>query len=277
MRKSTKLAILFNGAALLLVGASAAAIVRSLFVTEETPPCATRYAEGTQLALERYDGEKFTPADLQARFGGNDWGLLDNTSIVDVKDGPAKHAIQIRFAKSEPTSPQAGDRNGMGFTWRPHDAGGASAACLSYSARVQEDFDFGKGGRLPGLLAAAGQGTAKEQISASPGWRADGNLDALMSGLTEARPLSSKRTSELPRGRWMAIEQEMILNTPGMRDGVLRLWLDGALKFEATDLAFRDKPEVKISGVLAEAVSASPSVSAGKTRSLLVSPLELRW
>lgn len=271
--------MLFNGAALLLIGASGVAVVRSLFVADETPPCAARYTDGTQLALERSDGEKLTSADLQARFGGNDWGLLDNTSVVDVKDGPAKHAIEIRFSTAAAANPSASGRAGMGFTWRPRHMSSASAACLSYSALMPRDFDYGKGGRLPGLLAAvADQGTTKEQISSSPGWRADGNIDTLTAGMPEARAPSSSRASELPRGRWVAIEQEMILNTPGMRDGVLRLWLDGALKFEAKDLSFRDKPEVKISGVLAEAVSASSAEApAGKARSLLVSPLELRW
>ncbi|HJX18597.1 MAG TPA: hypothetical protein VJ437_10420 [Acidiferrobacterales bacterium] len=40
--------------------------------------------------------------------------------------------------------------------------------------------------------------------------------------------------------RWYAIEVGVRLNTPGLADGELRLWLDGALIFERTGIRFRD-------------------------------------
>ena len=44
----------------------------------------------------------------------------------------------------------------------------------------------------------------------------------------------------LPKGRWVRIEQELVLNTPGQADGIARLWLDGDLKAEGTGLKLRE-------------------------------------
>ena len=99
MKRPTRLAILFNGAALLVVLASGAAVLRSVFMPDEVAPCSTRYSQGTQLSLERSRGELLTAADLQARFGGDDWGLLDNARVVALKGDPVKPAIEVRLAK----------------------------------------------------------------------------------------------------------------------------------------------------------------------------------
>jgi hypothetical protein len=37
-------------------------------------------------------------------------------------------------------------------------------------------------------------------------------------------------------GRWVCVESQVRLNTPGRRDGAFRLWVDGALESERTDL-----------------------------------------
>jgi hypothetical protein len=39
------------------------------------------------------------------------------------------------------------------------------------------------------------------------------------------------------------------LNTPGEKDGVLRVWIDGRPAFEKTDLRFRHTPELRIEQV----------------------------
>lgn len=43
-------------------------------------------------------------------------------------------------------------------------------------------------------------------------------------------------------GRWICIEGEVRVNTPGIRDGVLRGWIDGEPAIEKTDLYLRGEP-----------------------------------
>jgi hypothetical protein len=50
----------------------------------------------------------------------------------------------------------------------------------------------------------------------------------------------------LEHNRWYCIEQHLRLNTPGQKDGVLKVWVDGELAFERTDIRFRSVPDLKI-------------------------------
>lgn len=282
MQMPSRLSILFNGAALLIVGASAAAVLRSAFLPEGIAACSARYHHGTQLSLERAPGDLLTPADLQARFGGTDWGLLENTSIVGRKDSPTGRALEVRLAKAAaPTSAPNDQKSGVGFMWQPRLVGAVPAACLSYSVFLPENFEFGKGGRLPGLVGTSDANGAVT-FSTRYVWRANGGLEIYghLPRLTEGRWLSNERGDFFfPRGRWVALEQEVILNTPGQSDGILRAWVDGALKFEKSGLMFRENSDARISGALVEAApnggvaDASPSVAP----KLWLSPFELRW
>ena len=65
-----------------------------------------------------------------------------------------------------------------------------------------------------------------------------------------------------------------MLNTPGQKNGVIRVWADGALKFEKTSLVLRDTTDIRISGAAAEALS---TAAAARERKLWFSILELRW
>ena len=42
---------------------------------------------------------------------------------------------------------------------------------------------------------------------------------------------------------------EVVMNTPGENDGVVRAWLDGMLVLEETDIRFRDVSNLKIDGL----------------------------
>lgn len=50
----------------------------------------------------------------------------------------------------------------------------------------------------------------------------------------------------LENNRWYAIEHYVKMNTPGRNDGIYKVWLDGRLVFEKTDVRYRDIPKIKI-------------------------------
>ena len=56
-------------------------------------------------------------------------------------------------------------------------------------------------------------------------------------------------TGVLPKNRWVAIEQQVRMNTVGRDDGVLRVWIDGQLAFERTDIRWRTVPDLKVESV----------------------------
>ena len=128
-------------------------------------------------------------------------------------------------------------------------------------------------GRLTGSLSA---------ISARYVWRETGAGDIYtqMPGLPEGRSIGNdRRTSILfTRGRWVSLEQEVVLNAPGRRDGLMRVWVDGDLRMEKAGLVFHGEKPVKLTGVLAEVVPIGRDVNPGaKAQKLWISPFELRW
>ena len=94
----------------------------------------------------------------------------------------------------------------------------------------------------------------------------------------EPRRVTGDKIYMLPRGQWVSLEQEIVLNKPGARDGALRVWADGALVLEKTGLVIRDKAQTQISGVLAETtLSLQAGTTLPKDQKILLSPPELRW
>ena len=279
MQMPSRLGILFNGAALLIVGASAAAVVRYTFMADDIAACSTRYEHGTQLSLARPNGELLTPADLQARSSGTDWGL-QNARIIEARGAPAKQAIEVRFVPANASS-DAQRQNGHGLhvgTQKRQQACSRLPDILRFRRR---HFEFAKGGRLPGfVMNTPDQDGIAGAVSSRIAWRESGGLElrAQMADWLEPRRVATDTPYILPRGQWVSLEQEIVLNAPGAKDGALRVWADGVLIVEKKGLAIREKPETRISGVLAEATLSTQAGSpAQKGQQLLLSPPELRW
>ena len=276
-------AMLFNGGAILIAGASVIFVARSLVVADDAPPCSGRYAQGTRMSLDR-NGAPLAGADLQSRLGGTDWGVLDRARVVKLKSGPAPFALEFDLTGSKADDrDDSNGREGVGFHWAPRDFGQVGRACLAYQVFLPEGFEYGGGGRLPGLMGmAAKDGDAGGiAFSARYAWRdtGTGDIHTHISGLPEGRALGNDRGGfAFPRGRWIALEQEVVLNQPGQKNGLLRVWVDGALRFEKSNVVIRDKAEAAITGVLSEAVATGKDVSPNaKAQKIWLTPFELRW
>jgi hypothetical protein len=285
MAISKKNLILFNGAAALLVVASIGYALRTHLVAHDEEPCMTRYLQGARFGVER-DGRPMAGSDLQARMGGTDWGVLDRLRVVKLKSGPSPYAVEfdLTAAKADDRNAENG-REGVGFIWSPRSMGKGTAACLAYSVFLPEGFDFGGGGRLPGLMGLGADGEAPEQglavLSTRYVWRETGAADiyAHVPGLLEGRSFGNERYGfALAKGRWMSLEQEVVLNRPGQRDGLVRVWVDGVLKMQKTKLELQGDKPVRLTGVLSEVVPMERDFDAkAKSQKIWLSPFEVRW
>lgn len=275
MRMPSTTAILLNGAVALIGIASIVTIGRSMLGANDVEACPARYDTAVQWSLLRDDGQLLTPSDLQARLGAGEWGVLDRVNIVKVDHGPGT-ALAVDLAPRRSVA----QSHGAGFEWGPQPAGPVAAACASYALKLDPKFDFAAGGRLPGLLGgpAGSDRTAPEAFSARLAWDETGQLEVLGQASGTLRPLSNERHPvELPRGRWVVVDQEVILNAPGKSDGVLRVWLDGKLSFENRNVTFRTDAKATVRGILAEvAYARQPAARDGASR-VLVTPFEFRW
>lgn len=275
------------------IGGSAIAILvgwglYSFFTTEKTSVCEARYLTSSKFALTDEGGTPLSPSELQARIGAREWGVAENGVVEAVDDGPDEHVLSVKLAKGSSSGfrdPE--NRGGVSFVWTPFDMKNASAACLSYQVFFPTDFDFGNAGSLPGLFFgddfdAHGAPVKGSGAGTRVGWQKEGgavvnvhfaNADGWQN------PPATRATINWPRGRWVTVDQEMILNTPGERDGVVRLWIDGEIAGENKRIGVRSEPGQYFSGVLADVFYGSVfnAQTAPRDAVIKISPLVVRW
>lgn len=274
--------ILLNGAVAIVVLSSAAAALRSSVFTPDISPCTVRYLNAAGMSLER-EGRPMQVSELQASLSNTDWGLLDRAKVVGLKSGPARQAIAFETGFERPAGADGETRQGVGFVWASQATPPTATACLAYSVFVPEDFDFGSGGRLPGLVGWHQDDPKSKETPFSTrfGFTPEGSIGVqpqLATNLNQdSRMIGGDRGGgRLVPGRWTALEQEVVLGTPGKADSIVRLWVDGALAFERTNIAIRADEQSLITGVLAD-VWVRRGKSGTKPGVIWVSPFELRW
>ncbi|MEL6384558.1 MAG: polysaccharide lyase [Cyanobacteria bacterium J06626_18] len=127
---------------------------------------------------------------------------------------------------------------------------------LSYDVRFADNFDFVKGGKLPGLFGGEGASGGNipdgtDGFSTRLMWRreGDGEVYAYL-------PTSEGYGTSIGRGSWQfepdtwyRIEQEVVLNQPDQSDGQIRLWVNDELVVDQRDLQFRTTDSLQIDGV----------------------------
>jgi hypothetical protein len=213
--------------------------------------------------------------------------MLEKATVMRVRNAPASLALDVKLSSRSDGIRESGKRNGIGMQWSPTDFRPANSACLRYSVQMAEDFEYGKQGILPGLYGGRAYDTSKPSdgkngFAARLAWRADRTAEVVAQLPTSNGPDGTPIDGGglyLPRGQWVSIEQEVVLNTPGKQDGILRVWADGRLKIERKNIEYRRDENLRIDGVLAHIDHGSvqrPMPPARET-SLKVTPFLLSW
>jgi hypothetical protein len=185
------------------------------------------------------------------------WGL-DNLSVQDAPGSRFAKVLRVAFPKGSASPAASRNENaprGGGQFYGTFDQP-VDHLFLRYYLRFAPEFDFVKGGKLPGLYG--GTQTSGGRIPDGTNgfstrfmWREGGQGEVYA-----YLPSSDKYGTSLGRGSflfsagaWHCIEQELTLNTPGASDGKVRVWLDGRPVFADEKLLFRTVPALQIEGV----------------------------
>ncbi|CAH1801695.1 unnamed protein product [Owenia fusiformis] len=142
------------------------------------------------------------------------------------------------------------------------------SAMLSYQLFFSENFDFVKGGKLPGFFGGSGicsGGRKQNCFSTRYMWRENGKGELyLYTPLDQTKGFCDREnvfcnfdyghsvgngTFVFTTGRWHQIQQYIKLNTPGQMNGIAKIWFDGTQVYSITDLNFRSNPDVKINAL----------------------------
>lgn len=266
-----------GGLALLLVGSY---LVWDATRSREIAICSARYPVATQMSLQKPNGAALSPAEFQARVGFGERGVIENT-VVRSTDGPMPLVLDFKLG-----GPVTAD-TGAAFPWSLPGVTKAKSACLSYSVFVPNDFDFGAGGTLPGLFgttAAGGNGRLQTGFNTRIAWNDEAGVGVLTNLSSSTNDVEGGELGrylsgfKMPRGRWVRIEQEAVLNSPNAKDGLLRVWIDGRLSVEDPAIAWRGTGNVQLGGALIDIGYVHiANRTEKKPTKLSISPLQLSW
>lgn len=180
-----------------------------------------------------------------------DWGTA--SSIEGVADGKASIIIDPIQGKTLRIKYPTGLSNTGKSQWKLNLGKNYDELYVSYRLKFNDDFDFVKGGKLPGLAGGtANAGGVKpngyDGWSARMMWRDAGRLVQYV-----YHPDQPKDTGEdldwgfyATPGNWYQVETRVKMNTPKLHDGIIESWVNGVKVLTRTNLRFRDISDLGI-------------------------------
>lgn len=144
---------------------------------------------------------------------------------------------------------------GAGFKTRVFPEG-VKRAILSYQVYFPPDFDFVRGGKLPGLYGGKGNSGGKipdgtDGFSFRMMWGKGGRGSVyayLPSSIKYGNGLLVHRFHFQP-GRWHQIRHELLLNDTDQANGNFRMWMDGQFVGEEQGILIRKSAALLINGM----------------------------
>lgn len=196
-------------------------------------------------------------AQWQARERGA-WGL-QNLQVLADPEGRFTNILRVSYpaGSASPVVSRKGNApvGGAQF-YASLGMAPQTALRLSYYVRFSQDFDFVKGGKLPGLFGGKGNNggntpDGSDGFSTRFMWRRNGAGEVYA-----YLPTSRKRGTSIERGAWRFrpgvwhhLEQEIVLNQPQQQNGRIQVWLDGKRVIDENGLTFRTVDTLKIEGI----------------------------
>ncbi|MGB3492432.1 MAG: polysaccharide lyase [Elainellaceae cyanobacterium] len=186
------------------------------------------------------------------------WGL-DNLEAIAEADGRFEQIWRVRYPAGS-ASPSVSRRDGVALGgaqfYAELDLPPQNQLRLSYFVRFSENFDFVKGGKLPGLFGGDGAsgGTipdGTDGFSTRFMWRRQGagEVYAYLPTSEDYGTSIGRGTWQFQPGVWYQLEQVVSLNQPDRADGQIQVWVNGNLVLEQRDIRFRTVDSLQIDGI----------------------------
>ncbi|BAY20906.1 hypothetical protein NIES2100_06500 [Calothrix sp. NIES-2100] len=186
------------------------------------------------------------------------WGL-NNTAVIKDPSGKFEKVLRVRYPAGS-ASPTVSRKNHLPLGGAQFSANfGISpknSLRLSYYLRFSENFDFVKGGKLPGLFGGTANSggdipNGSDGFSTRFMWRknGDGEVYAYLPTSTEYGTSIGRGKWQFQKGKWHHIEQLVVLNQPNQNNGQVQVWLDGKQVLNQKNLTFRTTDKLKIEGI----------------------------
>jgi hypothetical protein len=167
-------------------------------------------------------------------------------------------ALHVRY----PAGSHGQEAGGAG--WR-YPFGKHEEAELRYTVRFDRDFDFVKGGKLPGLnggpesVTGGRPATGANGFSARLMWRKEGRGEGYIYHVNQPEKYGESfafpKDFRFPKETLIHVRLAIMMNTVGKQDGHLRIWIalgDKAeqLLVERTNMLWRHVPDYGVDSIL---------------------------
>jgi len=159
---------------------------------------------------------------------GCDWqdGVKEGNLSVIEREGRFRLRVDYRVGEIGP------GKNGAG--WR-FPIGRRESAELSYTVRFGKGFDWVKGGKLPGLCGGPANVSGGRPADGTNGfsarlmWRKQGRGEAYLYHKNQpgryGDPVDFPEDFRFPEETDLRVRMRVIMNDPGKRNGVVRVWI----------------------------------------------------
>ncbi len=166
------------------------------------------------------------------------------TSVIEGAAAQEGRSLQVLY-------PEGGVGSSAGGALWKMSVGRFDDLYCAYYVRFEPDFDFVKGGKLPGLAGGAANTGGRKPVgtdgwSARMMWRARGKVVQYVYHVDQPTNYGEDFHWDhagqrfFRPGIWHRVEHRIVINTPGQRDGVVQGWFDGVLALDRRDVRFRD-------------------------------------
>ncbi len=212
-------------------------------------------------SLQLLWSNRFQSANWQSQWqvqSQGKWGM-QNLRVLSEPQGKYTQFLRTLYPKgsaSPAVTRQQGTPVGGGQFYASLGISPRDALRLSYAVRFSSNFDFVKGGKLPGLFGgtATSGGAVPDGtngVSTRYMWRANGvgEVYAYLPGASDYGVSLGRGNWRFVPGQWHQITQEVILNQPNQKNGRVRVWFDGKLVLDERELLFRTSDRLKLEGI----------------------------
>lgn len=132
---------------------------------------------------------------------------------------------------------------------------------ISYDVKFSENFEFVRGGKLPGLCGynttlepkdgcntGGGFPSGYDGWSARGMWREDGVLENYMYHADQFYEYGDDEVWDVTpqRGQWHTIQHRVVLNTVGEANGIVEAWFDGVKVLSTNTMLYRKSADIGI-------------------------------
>jgi hypothetical protein len=175
-------------------------------------------------------------------YNGVDEGRVTVVEGADAREG---RAIRVLYPRGGVSS------NPSGAQWKMNLPGRYDELYCAYYVRFASDIDFVRGGKLPGLAGGAAntggdKPTGRDGWSARMMWRERGEVVQYVYHVDQPTEFGEDFRWNLAGqrvftpGTWHRVVHRVVMNRPGIRDGIVQGWFDGQLALDRRDIRFRD-------------------------------------